>query len=141
MIQITDKIYLSEDELTFKATGASGPGGQNVNRVNTAIQLRFSIPDSNSLPEEVKQRLNHQAKNMINRRGELIIEASRHRTQRRNRMEAIERLTRLLQKSAVKPKKRRKTRAGGKAREKRLRYKHRRSEKKARRGPVSGEDS
>ena len=140
MLQITGNLSLPEGEVRCKATGSSGPGGQNVNRVNTAVQLRFSIPASESLPEDVKQRLYKQTKNMINRRGELIIEASRYRTQPRNRADAIERLVRLLQKSAAEPKTRKKTRPSKKAREKRLQIKHRRSVKKARRGPVSEQD-
>jgi len=140
MIQITDNLAIPEKELDFKATGASGPGGQNVNHVNTAVQLRFSVHDSESLPESVKHRLYQQAGNMINQNGEIIIDARRYRTQQRNRVDAVERLIRLLQKAAVKPKKRKKTRPGKKAKERRLKAKHHRSQKKSHRGPVSDQE-
>ncbi len=133
MIQINDHIIIPERELQFKAIRASGPGGQNVNRVKTAVQLRFDAASSPSLPPEVLARLLKLAGKMVSHRGELIIEAGRYRTQERNRADAVERLVRLLQRAAKKPKKRKKTRPGKAARERRLQSKHQQAEKKRRR--------
>jgi ribosome-associated protein len=106
---------------------ASGPGGQNVNKVATAAQLRFDLRAS-SLPEEVKQRLSQLAGNRMTSEGVLLIEAKRFRTQEQNREDAIQRFIELVRKSLIKPKARRKTKPTQAAKEERLKEKKRRGE-------------
>jgi ribosome-associated protein len=121
--------------LEFNFVRASGPGGQHVNKSATAVQLRFNVAQTSSLPDTVRRRLMDLAQNRITKEGVLIIEASEHRSQRRNRREAIERLTALIRRAARQPKKRRKTRTPRRERERRRRNKRHRSEKKRRRKP------
>jgi ribosome-associated protein len=132
---VTRNISIDESELEFDFVRASGPGGQHVNKAATAVQLRFAVAETSSLPDAVRRRLMKLAQNRITKEGVLIIEASEHRSQHRNRREAIERLKTLVRKAARKPKKRRKTRAPQSAKERRLREKRRRSETKQRRKP------
>ncbi len=133
MIEITPAITLDESEIEEKFVRTSGPGGQHVNKVSTAVQLRFNVRQS-SLPEEVRQRLMYLAGRRMSNDGVLIIEASRHRSQKKNREDALKRLVELIRKAAARPKKRRKTRPGRAAKEKRLQKKRQRSEiKKLRR--------
>lgn len=106
MLRITPRIMLDEKEIEFRFVRASGPGGQNVNKVATAAELRFDIAGSESLPGAVKQRLTALVANRISREGILVISAQRFRTQERNRADALERLTGLLQRAATPPKKR-----------------------------------
>jgi ribosome-associated protein len=106
MLRITPRIMLDEKEIEFRFVRASGPGGQNVNKVATAAELRFDIAGNESLPGAVKQRLTALAANRISREGILVISAQRFRTQERNRADALERLTGLLQRAATPPKKR-----------------------------------
>jgi len=127
MIQITPSFSIDESELQFAFVRASGPGGQNVNKVATAVQLRFDVTHS-SLPEEVKERLKHLAGNKITGDGELLIEAKKFRTQEQNREDALNRLTDLLQRAFEKPKARRKTKPTKAAKEKRLKEKKVRGE-------------
>jgi len=105
MIYIAPNIRLSDHEVEFNATLAQGPGGQNVNKVNTAIQLRFDITTS-SLPREVKQRLLRMADTRITKDGVLVIKAKEERSQLRNRDEALERLKAIIRQALVVPKKR-----------------------------------
>lgn len=109
MIQITPSLSINENELQFEYIRASGPGGQNVNKVATAVQLRFDVQAS-SLPEDIKARLLAIAGKRVNDEGILLIEAKRFRTQERNHKDAIQRFIGLVRKASEKPKKRKKTR-------------------------------
>ena len=130
MIAITDSILINEDEIKIDFVQASGPGGQNVNKVATAAQLRFDAQSSPSLPEDVRQRLMRLAGKRMTDEGVLVIEARRYRTQEQNRQDAIARLVELLRKAAQKPKPRRKTHVPLEAKKRRLEAKRRRSEQK-----------
>ena len=130
MIQVTPSIALDENELRFDFVRSSGPGGQNVNKVATAVQLRFDAAGSPSLPEEVRQRLITLAGGRITDQGILIIDAQRFRTQVANRQDATDRLVELVRQAAQKPRVRRKTRPTQASRERRLEYKRRRSKTK-----------
>jgi ribosome-associated protein len=127
MIEITPSFSIDESELQLSFIRSSGPGGQNVNKVATAVQLRFDLSHS-SLPGEVKERLRHIAGNKITSDGELLIAAKKFRTQEQNREDAIQRLIDLLQRAFQKPKRRRKTKPTAEAREKRLQQKKQRGE-------------
>ena len=129
MIEITPFLYIDERELTFDHIRASGPGGQNVNKVATAVQLRFDVRAS-SLPQDVKARLASLAGKRVTGEGILVIEAKLFRTQEKNREDAILRLVELIRKAAVKPKKRTKTKPTIASREKRLKSKKARGETK-----------
>ena len=115
---------------------ASGPGGQNVNKVASAVQLRFDVYGSPSLPDDVRKRLILVAKNRINEDGILIIKAGRFRTQNHNRQDAIDRLIDLIYKSTIKPKKRLKTKPSVASKKRMMEDKRRRSKRKRMRGPV-----
>jgi ribosome-associated protein len=125
MIEITPSLSIDERELTFEYIRASGPGGQNVNKVATAVQLRFDVSTS-SLPEDVKQRLRHLAGKRVTSDGVLVIEAKRFRTQEQNRFDAMERFIELVKKASVKPKARKKTKPTAASKEKRLQSKKQR---------------
>ena len=128
VIQVTPSIALDEGEIEFEFVRAAGPGGQNVNKVSTAVQLRFDVARSPSLPADVRQRLSEIAGRRLNKDGVLVIEARRFRTQERNRRDALERLVALIRRAAERPKKRRPTRPTAAARRRRLAAKRRRSE-------------
>jgi len=134
MIRITDTIAIGEDEIAERFVRAAGPGGQNVNKVATAVQLRFDARRSPSLPEEVRARLMRLAGRRGTQDGALVITAQRFRTQERNREDAIERLVALIRQAAVRPIPRRPTRPTAASRERRLAAKKRRSGVKSLRG-------
>ena len=127
MIRITDSISIDEAELEESFVRASGPGGQNVNKLSTAVQLRFDVRHSPSLPNDVAVRLIRLAGKRMTKDGVLVIIAQNHRTQERNRAEARERLVGLIQQAAVKPIPRRATRPTKASREKRIEGKKLRS--------------
>lgn len=127
MIEVSPNIRINDNELRFGFIRASGPGGQNVNKVATAVQLRFDVRAS-SLPEEVKSRLIHLAGNRVTDDGVVLIEAKQFRTQEQNREDAIQRLIALVRKALVKPKARKKTKPTKAAKEKRLKTKKQRGE-------------
>lgn len=130
MVQITDTIQIEESELQFEFVRASGPGGQNVNKVATAVQLRFDVLNSSSLASDVKGRLVRLAGKRINTDGVLVLEARRFRTQEANREDVIQRFIELVRKAAEKPKVRRKTRPTKASQEGRLQEKKKRGEVK-----------
>jgi ribosome-associated protein len=130
MIEITSNHKIDEDELHFDFIRAAGPGGQNVNKVATAVQLRFDVRSSPTLSPEVKERLVKLAGNRVTEDGVLIIEAKRTRSQEKNRLDAIQRLVKLIQQAAEPPKPRKKTRPGAGAAVVRMADKRKRGETK-----------
>lgn len=109
MIKITPNVLLNESEVKFTFIRSPGPGGQNVNKVATAVQLRFNVAHSASLPEPVRARLLTIAGKKITQQGELIIKASLYRTQQQNKQDALNRLRAMLKRAMITPKKRKKT--------------------------------
>jgi ribosome-associated protein len=141
-IPVTPDISIDEREIHFEFIRATGPGGQKVNKSSSAVQLRFDVFGSPSLPDEVRSRLIVLAGRRISEEGILVIEARRFRSQDRNRKDAADRLRLLVQQAARKPGRRKPTRPSGAAKERRLREKKRRSAVKKRRGrPDVQEDS
>ncbi len=127
MLRITDRISIDDGELDESFIRASGPGGQNVNKLSTAVQLRFDVRHSPSLPEGVRVRLERLAGRRLTREGVLVITAQRHRTQERNREDARERLIELIREAATPPVPRRATRPTRASRERRIQTKKRRA--------------
>jgi len=140
VIEIRPGLNLDEDELVFAYIHASGPGGQNVNKVATAVQLRYDVRQSRSLPAGVRNRLMRIADRRISNEGVLIIDARRHRTREANRRDAVGRLVELIARAAEPPKPRRSTAPTRASRERRLDQKKRRSRVKKDRRTPAGED-
>jgi ribosome-associated protein len=130
VIEIKPGLALDEREVEMEFVRASGPGGQNVNKVATAVQLRFDARRSPSLPEPVRARLERLAGSALTADGVLVIDARRHRTQARNRQDALDRLVGLIRQAATPPRPRRKTRVPAAAKERRLEAKRRHGERK-----------
>ena len=139
MLHVTPEIAIPDESLQERFVRASGPGGQNVNKVATAVELRFDIPAS-ALPVDVKARLMALAGSRMTADGVLVIDSREHRTQGQTRAAARERLAELVRQAAVRPKRRRRTRPTRESRERRIRTKTRRSTVKARRGRVRGDE-
>ena len=136
MIPITRSIDIDEREIEESFVRAPGPGGQNVNKVASAVQLRFDARHSPALPEDVRARLIRLAGRRANRAGVILIEANRYRTQEQNRHDARQRLIELVRRAAVQPRVRRKTKPSRAAKARRLENKRHRGESKRTRAPV-----
>jgi ribosome-associated protein len=134
MIKINDQISLQDDEITETFVRASGPGGQNVNKLSTAVELRFDVRGSRSLPDDVSIRLQRLAGRRLTKDGILVLEAQRHRTQERNRADALDRLIALIKEAAVVPKPRKKTKPSRAAKAERIDQKVHRGKVKRMRG-------
>jgi ribosome-associated protein len=136
-VRVSEQVRIPAGELRWEFARASGPGGQNVNRVASSVRLRFDAARSPSLPEDVRQRLLRLAGHRRTATGEILIEARTHRTQERNRAEAMERFVGLLRRALHPARPRRATRPTAASRERRLDAKRRRAESKhARRRPA-----
>jgi ribosome-associated protein len=138
-IEITPSLLIPDSELDERFVRASGPGGQNVNKVATAVQLRYDLTRS-ALPADVRERLRAVAGSRLTDDDVLVIDARAHRTQLQNREEARQRLGDLIRRALVRPKKRQKTRPNKAAKERRLESKKRRARTKRGRGRLSGEE-
>jgi ribosome-associated protein len=136
MIRVTDKIQIDEGEIEESFVRSSGPGGQNVNKVSSAVQLRFDARHSPSLPDDVRRRLERLAGKRLTNDGVIVLIAQTHRSQERNRAEALDRLVELIRAASVRPKPRTATRPTLASKKRRLDSKTRRSKiKSARRAP------
>jgi ribosome-associated protein len=136
MIPITDTLALDEAEISESFIRASGPGGQNVNKVASAVQLRFDVRQSSSLPPPVRERMERLAGNRVSQDGILVITAQRFRSQERNRADALDRLVALILRAATPPRPRRATRPSAAARQRRLAAKAQRARLKQQRASV-----
>jgi ribosome-associated protein len=127
MIRVTGTIAIREEEIYQEFIRASGPGGQNVNKAATAVQLRFDVAHSTSLPEDVRERLTRLAGKRMTKEGYLIIDARRFRTQEQNREDSVDRLVSHIRQAAERPKIRKRTKPTLASKERRLDRKHRRA--------------
>jgi ribosome-associated protein len=139
-IQVTPLLALDENELRWIFMRSSGPGGQHVNKVSTAVQLRFDVMNSPSIPDNIRARLLRMAANMINDDGIMVINARRFRSQFRNRQDALERLIDVLREATIPPKTRRRTKPTAASKRRRLQAKRRRSALKRLRRRVTSFD-
>lgn len=140
MLQVTPDILINEDDIEFEFVRSSGPGGQNVNKVSTAVQLRFNIDTSLDIPARVRERLIKLAGSRLTKDNVLVIEASAFRSQEKNRGDAVSRLTELIRTASIEPKTRKKTRPTLASKHKRIESKKRKGNKKKMRRPVSAAD-
>ncbi len=134
-IVVTDEIRIPRSELTFQFSRSGGPGGQNVNKVNTRVQLRWNVEETETLSDEVRRRLKTLNRRRINSDGELIITSQRYRDQPRNIEDCIEKLQELVAAAAVKPRRRRPTKPSAGSHRRRLQGKKERSQRKQNRRP------
>ena len=140
LIPINCHLFLDDSEIEESFVRASGPGGQNVNKVSSAVQLRFDLSGSRSLPEDVRERVARLAGHRLTRDGVIVIIAQRYRTQERNRQDALDRLVALVRRAAEAPTPRRPTKPSRAAKERRLEAKARRATTKKRRRAEQEED-
>jgi len=140
LIPINCHLFLDESEIEESFVRASGPGGQNVNKVSSAVQIRFDLSGSRSLPKDLRERLARLAGRRLTRDGVIVIIAQRYRTQERNRQDALDRLVALIRRAAVPPTPRRPTKPSAAAKKRRLEAKARRATTKERRRARPDED-
>ncbi len=140
MIPVTASIAIDERDLEERFIRAAGPGGQNVNKVSTAVELRFQMNGFTELPDDVRARLERLAGRRLNLAGEIVLRADEHRTQDRNRSEALARLVALVEQASHRPKPRKKTKVPRAAKERRLEGKAKRGDVKSKRGRVRDQD-
>jgi ribosome-associated protein len=140
MIPVTPTLALDERDLEERFIRSAGPGGQNVNKVSTAVELRFQLHGHSQFPDDVRQRLATLAGRRLTLDGEIVIRADAHRTQERNRAEALARLLDMVERASHRPKPRHKTRVPRAEKQRRIDHKVRRGQIKAQRGRPQGED-
>jgi ribosome-associated protein len=141
MINIGNQIFISESEIAISFIRSPGPGGQNVNKVATAVLLRFNVTHSLSIPDEIRARIITLLGNKLTQSGDILIKATRYRTQNRNKQDALERLTALLAQGVTPPKKRKKTKPTYSSTQKRLSTKKLHSKNKSLRSSKPRNDS
>ena len=139
-VQVTDTIALHDDEIVETFIRAGGPGGQNVNKVSTAVQMRFDVRNSPSLPAPVRKRLEARAGSKLTKDGVIVITANRKRTQEGNRRDALDRLISMIAEAAIAPKPRVATRPSRAAKQRRLNQKSQRSATKRNRGRIRDDE-